>query len=121
MLKRILYSWVVNFIGLWVSAQIFAGKITYDESLIVLVIAALIFGIVNALVRPLVVLLSLPAIVVTLGLFMLVVNAGMLYLTSFFYPPFDVNRFSAAVGTVVIIWLVNFIFSLVFSQTKQEA
>lgn len=120
MFKRILISWVVNFIGLWMAAQIFAGKISYDERIIVLVIAALIFGIVNALIRPLVILLSLPAIVLTLGLFMLVVNAGMLYVTSFFYPAFQVNKFWAAVGTVIIIWLVNFMVSLIFPN-KQDA
>ncbi len=111
MLRRILFAWLVNFVGLWVSAQIFAGRISYDERIGVLVIAALIFGVVNALIRPLVVLLSLPAILVTLGIFMLFVNAAMLYLTSFFYPAFQVNKLSAAIGTVIIIWLVNYLFT----------
>lgn len=118
MLRRILFAWLVNFVGLWISAQLFAGRISYDQRLWVLVIAALIFGIVNALIRPLVVLLSLPAIAATLGIFMLVVNAGMLYLTSFFFPAFQVNKPSAAFGTVIIIWLVNYLFTVLI-QPKE--
>ncbi|MFO0955151.1 MAG: phage holin family protein [Candidatus Saccharibacteria bacterium] len=119
MLRRILFAWLVNFIGLWISAQLFAGRISYDESLWVLVIAALIFGVVNALIRPLVVLLSLPAITATLGIFMLFVNAAMLYLTSFFFPAFQVTKITTAIGTVIIIWLVNYLFSLLF-QPKES-
>ena len=58
MLKRILFSWLVNFVGLWVAAQLFAGRIQYDDRIAVLIIAAFVFGIVNALIRPLVVLWS---------------------------------------------------------------
>ena len=122
MLRRILFSWLVNFVGLWLSAQLFAGRIQYDDRIGVLIIAALVFGIVNALIRPLVVLLSLPAIVLTLGIFMLFVNAAMLYVTSFFYKSFQVTRLSTAVGTVIIIWLVNYLFSSLFNtDTGQKA
>ncbi|MBP9826925.1 phage holin family protein [Candidatus Saccharibacteria bacterium] len=120
MLRRILFSWFVNFVGLWVAAQLFSG-IAYGDRIGVLIIAALVFGIVNALIRPIVVLLSLPAIVVTLGIFMLFVNAGMLYITSFFYPRFQVNKLSSAIGAVVIIWLVNYLFSTFFQKDKTGA
>ena len=121
MLKRILFSWVVNFVGLWVAAQLFAGRIQYDDRIAVLIIAAFVFGIVNALIRPLVVLLSLPAIVLTLGIFTLFVNAGMLFITSYFYPAFQVERWTTAIGTVIIIWLVNYLFSALFNSDKKEA
>ncbi|QQS26668.1 phage holin family protein [bacterium] len=120
MLKRILSSWIVNIVGLWLSARIFVGNITYDERIGALLIAALIFGIVNALIRPLVVLLSLPAIMLTLGLFMLVVNAAMLYVTSFLYPSFQVNKFSSAVGATIIVWLTNYLFTVLFTRPKEE-
>ncbi|MCC7543776.1 phage holin family protein [bacterium] len=117
MLKRILFAWLVNFVGLWVSAQLFSG-IGYGDKIGVLIIAALVFGIVNALVRPLVVLLSLPAIVLTMGIFMLFVNAAMLYVTSFFYPRFQVTKLSSAVGAVIIVWLVNYLFSSLFQREE---
>jgi putative membrane protein len=120
MLKRILFSWLVNAVGLWLSAQIFVGNITYDERIGVLIIAAFVFGVVNALIRPLVVLLSLPAILLTLGIFMLFVNAAMLYITSWLYPSFQVNKFSSAIGATIIVWLTNYLFSVLFSRPKGE-
>lgn len=119
MLRRILFSWLVNFVGLWIAAQLFVGRISYDDRIGVLIIAALVFGIVNALIRPLVVLLSLPAIVLTLGIFMLFVNAAMLFVTSFFYPTFQVASWPSAIGTVIIIWLVNYLFTTLFQPEKE--
>ncbi len=121
MLKRILYAWAVNFVGLWVAAQLFAGRIQYDDRIAVLIIAAFVFGIVNALIRPLAVLLSLPAIVLTLGIFTLFVNAAMLFVTSFFYPAFQVERWTTAIGTVIIIWLINYLFTSLFGGEQKEA
>lgn len=120
MLKRIMFSWVVNIVGLWLSAQIFVGNITYDERVGALLVAAFIFGVVNALIRPLVVLLSLPAILLTLGLFMLAVNAAMLYVTSFLYPPFQVNKFGSAVGATIVVWLTNYLFTVILTRPKEE-
>jgi len=120
MLKRILSAWIVNFVGLWLAAQLFSG-IAYGDRIGVLIISALVFGVVNALIRPLAVLLSLPAIVLTLGIFMLFVNAAMLYVTSFFYPRFQVNKLSSAIGAVIIIWLVNYLFTTLFQRDKEFA
>lgn len=107
-LKRILFSWLVNFLGLWLAASLFSG-ISYNEQLLVLIIASIIFGVVNALVRPLIMILSLPAILLTFGLFTLVVNTAMLYITSFFYPKFQVKSIWSAIGAVIILWIVNYL------------
>ncbi|MDB5178480.1 MAG: hypothetical protein JWN01_423 [Patescibacteria group bacterium] len=85
------------------------GSINYNDKLRVLVIAALIFSIVNAVIRPLVILLSLPAIVLTLGLFTLVINAFMLYLVTKIYPSFHLRSFWTAIVATVIIWIVNYL------------
>jgi len=82
----------------------FAGPFT-------LFIAALIFGIVNALIRPVLMLLSLPLNIITLGLFTLVVNAAMLGLTALAMPGMQVSGFWAAFFGAIIVavvsWLVN--------------
>ena len=106
MIKNFLLRWLVNFLGLWGAATLVAG-IQYSDRIKILIIAALIFSIVNMLIRPFIILLALPAIVVTLGLFTLVINAAMLYLVTLFYPKFEINSFSAAIFAVIIIWLVN--------------
>jgi len=108
MLKRILFSWVVNFLGLWVAASLSSG-ISYHDQLKVLFIASLIFGLVNSFIRPVVIILSLTAIVLTYGLFTLVVNTLMLYITSFFYPRFQVKSVWSAVGAVIILWIINYL------------
>lgn len=108
MVKSFFYSWGANFVGLAIAALLFSG-IQYQDKLRVLVVASLIFGLVNALIRPVAIILSLPAIVLTLGLFTLVVNTAMLYITAAIYKPFQVTSVWAAVGAVVVVWLVNYV------------
>lgn len=110
---------VVNAIALWVATAIISGveiesASTQDEVLTLLAVAA-IFAVVNIVVRPVVKLLSLPLYILTLGLFTFVVNALMLWLTSWIAGrlevPFDVDGFWPAVlgGLVVsfVSWLLN--------------
>lgn len=82
--------------------------------------AAFVFGLVNALIKPLVVILSLPAIVLTYGVFTLVINTLMLYITSFFYPKFGVRSIAAAIGAVMIIWLVNYLMTDLVGREGQK-
>ena len=107
-MKLFLLRWMVNFFGLWTAATLLSG-ISYQQSGRVLIWAALIFSLVNMLIKPIVILLTLPAILLTLGLFTLVINAFMLYLVTVFYPAFHVNSFGQAVLAVIIIWLVNYL------------
>lgn len=121
MAKQFLLRWLVNFFGLWTAATLLTG-ISYGQHLPVLVWAALIFSIVNAFIRPLAILLTLPAIVLTLGLFTLVINAFMLYLVTVFYPKFEITSFGAALVAVVIIWIVNYLLNdLLKPQEPQHA
>ena len=92
--------------------------LNYGGQIHVLVWASLIFSIVNALIRPLVVVLALPAIVLTLGLFTFVVNAFMLYLVTVLYPHFHIASFWQAVLAAVIIWAVNFLLTDVVENAK---
>lgn len=111
---------VVNGIALWIAALVVDGveidaSSTRDEVLTVLVVAA-VFAVVNVLVRPIVRLLSLPLYVLTLGLFILVVNALMLLLTSWIADlldvPFHVDGFWAAVLGGLVISFVSWALSL---------
>ena len=111
---------MVNFIGLWLAAQLMTESITYDGRVAVLLVAALVFSIVNALIRPLVIILSLPAIVLTLGIFMLFVNAFMLYLTTLVYPAFHLHSFGTAVLAAAIIWVVNYLLTDLLESKKRE-
>jgi putative membrane protein len=120
MLRKFALRWLVNFLGLWAAAEVMTGSIQYNEKLRVLVIAALIFSLVNAFIRPLVIILSLPAIVLTLGLFTLVINAFMLYLVTKLYPSFHLRSFWTAVVATIIIWVVNYLLTDLLEPPKHE-
>lgn len=108
MIKKFLLRWLVNFLGLWTAATLLTG-IQYSEHIRVLVWAALIFSFVNALLKPLILVLSLPAIILTLGLFTLVINAAMLYVVTLLYHKFTITSFWTALAAVIIMWLVNYL------------
>jgi putative membrane protein len=92
---------LISAAGLWLASELVAG--IEIQGLGTLVIAALLLGLVNALVRPLVVLLTLPITLLTLGLFLLVVNAGMLGLVAALLGDFTVAGFgSALLGSIVV-------------------
>ena len=94
------------------------GDLVRERSLAV--VAALVFGIVNLVVRPLVVLLALPAVILTLGLALLLVNALMLLLTGALVPGFDVRDFFwAAVLGALIVWIVNMLLHAVLPDSSR--
>jgi putative membrane protein len=100
---------VILAIAIWVTAQIVSG-ITID-SWAALAIAALVLGVVNAIVRPILVILTLPITVLTLGLFYLVINGVAFGLAAAFVPGFQVGSWTAAILgallTSVISWFLG--------------
>ncbi len=115
MIKQFLLRWMVNFLGLWMAAELIGG-ITYGDRIRVLIWAALIFSIVNALIRPFIIILTLPVIILTLGFFTLIINAFMLYLVSSVYQKFHVASLWTAFWAVIIIWLVNYLLNDVIER-----
>jgi putative membrane protein len=96
-------------LGLWLASEIVPGiRVERDLTLIG---AALLLGIVNALVRPLVVILTLPITILTLGLFLLVINAAMLGLVAYFFDGFSVANFWSALFGSIIVSLTGWIVS----------
>ena len=92
-------------LGLWVASQLLDGLHFATPSKLLL--AAVLLGIVNAFVRPLAFILTLPITIVTLGLFLLVLNAGMVALVAWVVPGFTVAGFWTAVGAAVIVSIVS--------------
>lgn len=105
-MKSALLRWLVLALAVWAAAAVVPG-IHYDDGQSLL-IAALVLGILNAFVKPALRLLSLPFIVVTLGLFLLVINAVLLMLASWLVSGFHVTGFWSAVGGSLVISIVSF-------------
>jgi putative membrane protein len=94
-------------LGLWAATEMLDGFTI--NSPWTLVGAGLLLGVVNAIVRPFALLLSLPALLVTLGLFLLVINAAMLGLVAAMLPGFKIAGFWTAVGGALIVSIVSWI------------
>ncbi len=104
---RFLQSWVINTFAVLVAAIILGGHITY-KSPADLIVAALLLGILNAFVRPILMLLALPLLIFTLGLFTLVINALLLYFVGVLMGPhFQVDSFGFAFLGALIISIVS--------------
>lgn len=96
-------------LGLWLATQIFAG-LQFDGP-VTLLAAAVLLGIVNAVVRPIAVILTLPLTLLSLGLFLLVINAGMLGLVALLLGGFSINSFWTALGASLIVSLTSWLAS----------
>jgi len=115
---RFLMRWLVSSLGLWVAAGLLSNSINYQDRIGVILIAGLLLAIVNILIKPIVVILALPAIVFTLGLFMVVVNGLMVLLVSKLYAPLEITNFWAAILAGMIIGLVNYLVSAILEERK---
>lgn len=105
--------WMLNSFGLWVAVRVFGTGYSDAEltaNTWVFLVAGLIFSIINAVLRPIVIILSLPAILVTLGLFMIVVNGLMVYISLKLAPGLQMT-FLYSMITGIVLSLVNYIVS----------
>ena len=91
---RLIIRWIVNAVALLVVAKLVPGIAA--SSITALFLAALVLGLLNAVVRPILLILTLPITIVTLGLFIIVLNALMFWLASAFVPGFTVDGFIPA-------------------------
>ncbi len=96
--------------GIWLAGFVLgSNRISYNDQLHVVFVAGFILAIINSFLKPLVVLFSLPAILFSLGLFMVVINGLMLLLVSKHYSPLEIDNFGAAMVAGMIIGLLNYI------------
>jgi len=102
---RLAVAWAVNAAALWVADVLFTG--VRIDGWKAYLIGAAVLGIANGIIKPVLALLTLPLIIITLGLFLLVINIAMLALAEWIAPDFSITGFWTYVGTIVIIWLVN--------------
>src|SRR6185436_17806868 len=111
--RRIVISWAFNVVALFVAAWILDG-ITYGDQWWTLLIAGVVFTLVNAFVKPILTVLSIPFIVVTLGLFYFLINILMLYLTDWIVGGFEIKTLWWGVLAAIIVSVVNWILNLAF-------
>lgn len=118
--------WILNSIGLWIAVRIFGTGYSdqqLTEGFVVFLVAGLIFSIVNAILKPIAIILALPAILVTLGLFTIIVNGLMVYISLMLTPGLSMT-FWNSVLTGLVLSLVNYIVSsaleLQYARAREE-
>ena len=111
---RILLSIVFNAVALYATAMVVPG-ITFHGSVVSLLVAGAIFGLFNLTVRPLALLLSLPLLIVTLGLFYFVLNGILLWVASFFLPGYNVAGVVAGILGSLVFAIVNWALNALFT------
>jgi putative membrane protein len=114
---------VINAIALWLATR-FVDGISFDGDLVFLLVVALIFGVVNAIVKPILIFLTFPFLIVTLGLFLLVLNGAMVWLTGAISDAadlgFHVSGFGAAFLGGLVVSVVSFLLSLMVGGDSRD-
>ncbi len=123
-LLSVLTGAVALSLAAWMFDGITIGGATQNDQLVTLLVVAAIFGVVNAIVRPIVNVLSIPLYILTLGLFFFVVNALMLMLTSWIAGqlgvPFEVDGFWTAVFGAIVITLASALIGLMLPKPRRD-
>ncbi|MDZ4864495.1 MAG: phage holin family protein [Gemmatimonadota bacterium] len=120
-MRTLFVRWLINTLALYVAVQVVPG-VDYNHGPVGLLLVAALFGLVNAFLRPLLTLLTCPLVLVTLGLFLFVINALLLLVTAWISRQFDlgfeVNGFWPAFWAGLLISLVSLFLSLVVGEKE---
>ena len=118
MLERLALRWAFNVAALFVAAWLLSG-VSYGNDWWTLLIAAVVFTLVNAFVKPVLAVLSIPFIVVTLGIFYFLLNILMLYITDWIVGPFEIKTFWWGALAAIIVSVVNGILHMIFGDPSE--
>src|SRR6202049_2153189 len=118
-MRHFIFRWIFTAIAVFVAAPIVG--INYGDSLGCLLGASLLLGIVNAFVRPILLILSAPLILLTLGFFILIINALMLLIVPNVVSGFHVDSFWSAFWGAIIISIISWILSAFFRGSDGQA
>lgn len=118
-MTRLVLRLIINALALWVAAWAVPG-VTLQGDLWELFVVAIIFGLVNALIRPVVRFLALPLLVLTLGLLTFVINAFMLWLTAALTESLVVTGFWPAFWGALVVSVVSFVLSLLLGEKVRK-
>jgi putative membrane protein len=104
---RLVVAWAINAAALWVADELWDGVTINGWA--AFLIGAAVLGIANAVVKPVLTIVTLPLIILTLGFFYLVLNIAMVALAEWIAPHFSIDGFWSYVGTVFVVWAVNWL------------
>jgi putative membrane protein len=118
-LIRLAVAWAINAAALWVADALWDGVTINGWA--AFLIGSAVLGIANALIKPVLAILTLPLILITLGLFYLLINIAMVALAEWIAPDFSIDGFWSYVGVVVVVWAVNWLADAVLERSGVRA
>ena len=117
-LMKLLLRWLLNTLALFVVVTVVPGF--HYRSIVTLAIAALVLGLLNAILRPILFFLTLPLTIVTLGLFLLVLNGIMLELVAWLVSGFRIDTFGWAVVGALVLAIVSFFTDRIAGERRER-
>ena len=118
-MPRFLLKFIIGALALWAATKVVPG-VTIDDTT-TLLIAALLLGIVNAIVRPILIILTFPLTLVTLGLFLFVINGITVSLVDALLPGMKIDQFGHAMLAALVIWIVSWAAELVLGVKRRQS
>ena len=112
-------SWIATAAGLLIGDRLLGG--VFVGGIGAALIAALVLGLVNAVIKPVMFVMTLPVTILTLGLFVLVIDAAMLGLVSLVVPHFHIHSLGSGVGLAIIVAITHVVAVSVFGKQKQHS
>jgi len=114
-IRWLLASWAANAVALGITGWILSG-VSFNDSFWTLIWAALVFGILNTILKPILKLITLPLAIVTLGIAWFFVSMLMLWLTDLIVGKFDIHGFWNYVWATIIVWIANLVVDAMFRR-----
>ena len=111
-------AWVANIVALAVADWIFSG--VSIDGWAAFLIGGSVLAIANTILKPILTLLTLPFVIVTLGLFLFLINLAMLALSEWIAPNFSIDGFWTYVGATIVIMIVNYVLHAIFGNLREK-
>lgn len=108
----ILINWLISALVIFSAAYLFQNKGVYVDNFYTALVIAIVLGIINAVLKPILLFLTLPINILSLGLFTLVINAALIMLTTVFVPGFKIDSFWIAILFGLVLSILNWLVSL---------
>ena len=119
MILFLVFAWIANILSLAVADWLFSG--VDINGFWPLVIGGAVLGIANTIVKPILTILTLPLVIITLGLFLFVINVLMLALAEWIAPDFSIDGFWTYVGATIVVWIVNYVLHAAFGSLREDS
>jgi putative membrane protein len=118
-IARFILRWLIASLGLLITVRFLNQNFNVVSHLGELILAGFLLAIINIVLKPILIILSLPAIMISLGLFMIIINGLLIYLVCRFFPGLEIKDFTSAIFAGMVIGLLNYLVSTFLDERQK--